>query len=398
MGVGLHLLMVIVSVNFLAEASTGDADYETELLRQYLLNRGVPERLLELQRQRPLFTYKFPAPRLDETFAVPPSDPRYYYLPPSDRYENEDTLKRSSTLNRENKSSMRRPYQDNGGPQQQVIANLPDVGRAPEAETQDDANRNGAAMEPQWSRNEAAVEQQLSRSGAAVQPQWGVAVERTQPGFDRHSALHLAPTSVPISKVQVIKTPVGDFEATREDMIFMATVAGCSAAAVVIIAIIGFGWYRMSLRHQFTSSESAHPELWWGVEGDFRTLGRLHRRVKAAADVDYPAYGVTGPNKEISPTGDRKLAENAQMYHYQHQKQQIISMSNSRVNNDHRGSGSEAESDEENEEGDYTVYECPGLAATGEMEVKNPLFQDDPTPAGGPESTSQPQTNTKPQN
>ncbi|XP_039286417.1 uncharacterized protein LOC111047567 isoform X5 [Nilaparvata lugens] len=368
MGVGLHLLMVIVSVNFLAEASTGDADYETELLRQYLLNRGVPERLLELQRQRPLFTYKFPAPRLDETFAVPPSDPRYYYLPPSDRYENEDTLKRSSTLNRENKSSMRRPYQDNGGPQQQVIANLPDVGRAPEAETQDDANRNGAAMEPQWSRNEAAVEQQLSRSGAAVQPQWGVAVERTQPGFDRHSALHLAPTSVPISKVQVIKTPVGDFEATREDMIFMATVAGCSAAAVVIIAIIGFGWYR------------------------------LHRRVKAAADVDYPAYGVTGPNKEISPTGDRKLAENAQMYHYQHQKQQIISMSNSRVNNDHRGSGSEAESDEENEEGDYTVYECPGLAATGEMEVKNPLFQDDPTPAGGPESTSQPQTNTKPQN
>lgn len=27
------------------------------------------------------------------------------------------------------------------------------------------------------------------------------------------------------------------------------------------------------------------------------------------------------------------------------------------------GSVSEAESDEENEEGDYTVYECPGLAS-----------------------------------
>lgn len=27
------------------------------------------------------------------------------------------------------------------------------------------------------------------------------------------------------------------------------------------------------------------------------------------------------------------------------------------------GSLSEAESDEENEEGDYTVYECPGLAS-----------------------------------
>lgn len=29
---------------------------------------------------------------------------------------------------------------------------------------------------------------------------------------------------------------------------------------------------------------------------------------------------------------------------------------------DRHGSVSEADSDEENEEGDYTVYECPGLA------------------------------------
>jgi hypothetical protein len=49
-------------------------------------------------------------------------------------------------------------------------------------------------------------------------------------------------------------------------------------------------------------------------------------KAKAAADVEYPAYGVTGPNKEISPTGDRRLAQSAQMYHYQHQKQQIIAM------------------------------------------------------------------------
>jgi hypothetical protein len=53
---------------------------------------------------------------------------------------------------------------------------------------------------------------------------------------------------------------------------------------------------------------------------------RLHKNAKAAADVEYPAYGVTGPNKEISPTGDRRLAQSAQMYHYQHQKQQIIAM------------------------------------------------------------------------
>jgi hypothetical protein len=35
----------------------------------------------------------------------------------------------------------------------------------------------------------------------------------------------------------------------------------------------------------------------------------------------------------------------------------------SRVTNERNGSVSEAESEEENEEGDYTVYECPGLAS-----------------------------------
>jgi hypothetical protein len=36
--------------------------------------------------------------------------------------------------------------------------------------------------------------------------------------------------------------------------------------------------------------------------------------------------------------------------------------------------------DDHDDEVDYIVYECPGLAPTGEMEVKNPLFQDDETP------------------
>ncbi|KAJ8922419.1 hypothetical protein NQ315_004365 [Exocentrus adspersus] len=109
--------------------------------------------------------------------------------------------------------------------------------------------------------------------------------------------------------------------------------------------------------------------------------GKKH--VKNASDVEYPAYGVTGPNKDLSPSGDRRLAQSAQMYHYQHQKQQIIAMERAPPGDRH-GSVSEADSDEENEEGDYTVYECPGLAPTGEMEVKNPLFQDDPTPAQTP--------------
>ena len=47
-------------------------------------------------------------------------------------------------------------------------------------------------------------------------------------------------------------------------------------------------------------------------------------------------------------------------------------------------SASDVDSEEENEEVDYTVYECPGLASTVEMEVKNPLFQDDVTPVSSP--------------
>ncbi len=52
---------------------------------------------------------------------------------------------------------------------------------------------------------------------------------------------------------------------------------------------------------------------------------RYQKNAKAAEDVEYPAYGVTGSGRDVSPTSaDRKLAQNAQLYHYQHQKQQMM--------------------------------------------------------------------------
>jgi hypothetical protein len=68
----------------------------------------------------------------------------------------------------------------------------------------------------------------------------------------------------------------------------------------------------------------------FGIVGAGFCYHRVRRNSKASEDVEYPAYGVTGPKgaggKDISPTSgtDRKLAQNAQMYHYQHQKQQMI--------------------------------------------------------------------------
>lgn len=137
------------------------------------------------------------------------------------------------------------------------------------------------------------------------------------------------------------------------DVYFVALVAGCSAVAALGVVAAGYCFYK------------------------------VQKNNKAAADVDYPAYGVTGPSKEApSPTADRKLAQSAQMYHFQHQKQQMIAMEKNHTNR--HTSASDVDTEEENEEGDYTVYECPGLAPTGEMEVKNPLFNDNQTPVSPP--------------
>ncbi|KAI1900530.1 hypothetical protein AGOR_G00050880 [Albula goreensis] len=103
---------------------------------------------------------------------------------------------------------------------------------------------------------------------------------------------------------------------------------------------------------------------------------RLQRGMHLAQKVDYPAFNVTAPRSCDSSTlqGDKKLAHSAQMYHYQHQKQQMLSLEKHREEPKIPDSGTT--SDEENEDGDFTVYECPGLAPTGEMEVRNPLFDD----------------------
>ncbi|XP_048775147.1 neural proliferation differentiation and control protein 1-like [Ostrea edulis] len=147
---------------------------------------------------------------------------------------------------------------------------------------------------------------------------------------------------------------------SKDSMLFIGIVAACSLAGFVGLIMAGVFWYK------------------------------LHKKAKAASEVDYPAYGVTGPAKErIGPgPGDRKLAQSAQMYHYQHQKQQMIAME--KANGEMKNEASEEESDEENEEGDYTVYECPGLAPPGEvMEVRNPMFSAE-TPTGT-QSTNTPQ-------
>ena len=65
------------------------------------------------------------------------------------------------------------------------------------------------------------------------------------------------------------------------------------------------------------------------------SLFRIQKRAEAAVDAEYPSYGVTGPNasgSKMSPSStmsDRKLAQSAQMFHYQQQRQQMMAQEKS---------------------------------------------------------------------
>ena len=48
----------------------------------------------------------------------------------------------------------------------------------------------------------------------------------------------------------------------------------------------------------------------------------------------------------------------------------------SRAINDAKKDSTDSSDHESESDGDYSVYECPGLAPAGDLEVKNPLFDE----------------------
>lgn len=144
-------------------------------------------------------------------------------------------------------------------------------------------------------------------------------------------------------------------ESQGTDVIIIAVIAAlCSAAVVgIVVALICYCLMRRSVKDVSEAGDS-YPE-------------------KNKLNDDYPAY---------PPVVDRKLAQSAQMYHYQHQKQQMLELE--RAQEYATKSDGEGSTDEDNVDDQYTVYECPGLANTGEMEVGNPLYSESPLPPGSP--------------
>lgn len=128
----------------------------------------------------------------------------------------------------------------------------------------------------------------------------------------------------------------------RSDGLGLVFIVACSVAGVAALAVAALCWYR------------------------------LQRDIRLTQKADYAVPQAQGSpaTPGISP-GDQRLAHSAEMYHYQHQRQQMRCLERHKEPPKELDSAS---SDEENEDGDFTVYECPGLAPTGEMEVRNPLF------------------------
>jgi hypothetical protein len=153
----------------------------------------------------------------------------------------------------------------------------------------------------------------------------------------------------------------------RNDTLFVVVVGICCVIGVVGLLAAAIFWYK------------------------------IQKRAEAAMSSEYPSYGITGPNTsggKISPSStmsDRKLAQSAQMFHYQQQRQQMMAQEKAHL--DAKPVNSDDSDDEAPEGGDYTVYECPGLAPTGEMEVRNPLFAEPDSSLISSASSSHPTTN-----
>lgn len=114
----------------------------------------------------------------------------------------------------------------------------------------------------------------------------------------------------------------------------------------------------------------------FGVVGGVFYYQKVRNQRIENAFSNFSHYAPTGPGKEKKKKdGDEGLAYRAQLHHYQQTKQKIISGNEQDVGIPEPDEASEASDYDEN---NFSVYECPGLAPTGDIEVQNPNFNSRP--------------------
>lgn len=178
---------------------------------------------------------------------------------------------------------------------------------------------------------------------------------------------------------------------------------------------------KIDLQHGSEKQEATHRRraVWprcWGSEvsrsARFQPIQTHHVHRGHMLPLERVCMWVTLSRCPLSPLlvlqpGDNKLAHSAQMYHYQHQKQQMLSLEKwvtfrvrdgmharllplvwlrpcascrisvklknasagelCRHRDEPKVPDSGASTDEENDDGDFTVYECPGLAPVSRL-------------------------------
>jgi hypothetical protein len=142
---------------------------------------------------------------------------------------------------------------------------------------------------------------------------------------------------------------------TSGNIVFVAFVTMCCVIAVV--GVVGGTYY---YRH--------------GRKPNENTFDEFTRYSPAGPGRDKLRKGRNSPN--FAENGDESLAYKAQLHHYQQTKQKIIGNEEG-LSGALGGADVDAsdKSDDEGEENNYSVYECPGLAPTGDIEVQNPNFE-----------------------
>ncbi|XP_073166501.1 neural proliferation differentiation and control protein 1-like isoform X1 [Lepidochelys kempii] len=96
---------------------------------------------------------------------------------------------------------------------------------------------------------------------------------------------------------------------------------------------------------------------------------RLQREVRLAQKMAYTAYrGNHYRYHQPRMYMDARLAQSCQVHQYERQKKILTNEENPPK------PVQQLSTESETENGDFTVYECPGLAPSGEMEIHNPLF------------------------
>ncbi|XP_075295671.1 neural proliferation differentiation and control protein 1 isoform X2 [Opisthocomus hoazin] len=220
------------------------------------------------------------------------------------------------------------------------------------------------------------------------------------PASSRAAATLPTPTTAAVQKNPVEASPIPSSDDVVLGLIAVCTVAGISALIVAAVcwcrlqkevrlaqkadysaerAASPLSYDKISVRHPHPSVWGVGP--WWQARALLEGVptGQGTPPSRAGGSLEPPP-----PRAVLSlQPGDKTLAQSAQMYHYQHQKQQMLSLEKHKEEPKLPDSAS---SDEENEDGDFTVYECPGLAPTGEMEVRNPLFDDSSLHPSNPKS------------